>query len=236
MIANIQDTLKWIEDNGIEHWVVKTSHSDNAKIFETLEDETLEDRKSRFLRVMDYTTGNRFVISGKLKAKAGRGLFTTEFRNQPTQPNPHSTMNGTLPTIEGHISIGELDRRMRENEERIMQKVELERIKDENAFLKEQIAGHDQTMTRIWKRAEPFIAPLLGSIVGKVAPQQELAMAGITEPIDLSEQEAQDRMIVALEKWQEHEPRILELIEKLATMAESQDGMYTMAKNAILKD
>lgn len=256
MIANLDKVIEWLEDNGLEYWTVLTKEGDNNKVFETSDDESLEDRKSRFRRVMAYCQGNRFIIKAKRDIKAGRGMFTEEFRNNPDAVSSTNSIGGmqVMPSL-GYISPDELDKRLREREERILERVKYDRISEENKELRERINEVDNTTNRVIKKIEPYIGPIIGNISQKLFPNTaQVGVAGIDNPEDVifptiedsteTETETsktskpisdQERLTRALTRWVEVEPDMIQLIEVLASMAVNKDSMYTMAKGMLIK-
>ncbi|VBB45229.1 hypothetical protein TRIP_D300136 [uncultured Paludibacter sp.] len=245
MIANVDKVIEWLEINETPFFTVQTREGENNKIFETREDESFEDAKARLRRVMEFSTGNRFIIRAKKEAKATRGSFTEEFRNLPenTIPpgnNQNNIISG-MPGV-GFVSIGELEKKVKDTEERILERVKYQRIEDENKELKEELRSRNDTLDRVVKKLEPHVGLILSNVVSKIIPHPgataQVGVAGIeSEPEDINEFNPLDeeRLEAALQRFSSAEPDFIRIIEKLAEMAEKQDAMYLMAKSQLFK-
>ncbi len=239
MIDNVEKVIDFLEVNELPHFIVATKDVENNRVFETFQDESFEDSKNRFRKVMDVTHGNRFIIKARRDYKSTRGIFTEEFRNNKEEDKSTPSSIGTIPQTDGLISATELERRIKESEERVRKEIEFEKIKAENDTLKKELKDTDDVKMRVLKRVEPYIGQIIGAFTGKIAPQPQkqvaIGMAGLDEKIELDEKETADRFERAFSKWQLHEPNLLVLVEKLAEMAESKDMMYQLAKEKILE-
>lgn len=242
MIANVDKVIEWLEVNETPHFVVSSKEGENSKVFESREDESFEDAKNRLRRVMEFCTGNRFVIKARKEYKGTRGFFTEEFRNNPDGsivPSQQSAIGNTAqnsgPGL-GYIAIGELDRRLAEERKSIMQDVRIERLEAENKELQTELLEKDTAFTRTIQKLEPYLGTILGNTIGKMVPQAP--MVGVAG-IEISETETdlsdEQRLSAALQRWSEVEPDLVKIIETLANMAVSGDNMYSMAKNMLIK-
>jgi len=236
MIANVDKVLDWLSDNSLEFWTVYTKDSDNAKVFETADDETLEDKKARFRKVMEYCTGSRFIIKAKVVKGSGRGIFTEEFKNLPDGSiSQNATISGVPQNIGvGYVSIDELEKRLRDREERILERVKYQRIEEENKDLKDELNAQNTTLNNVLKRAEPYVGTILGNIAGRFIPAPvAVGVAGMEDvTVTVDDQERLER---ALARYSAVEPDFIRIIEKLAEMCENKDQMYTIAKNTLIK-
>lgn len=249
MIANVDKVIEFLEVNDLPYFTVQTKEGENSKIFETGENESFEDAKARFRRVMEFCHGNRFIIKARKDFKGTRGGFTEEFRNNSDNVPAGSitpTINGAPSPNVGYVAIGELERRLQDERTRILQDVKIERLEAENKDLKDEINATNTTLNNALKRAEPYIGTILGNIVGRIIPHPaataQIGVAGINASPSVEEgdeventEELQHRLESALQKWNAVEPKMLEIIEKLAEMAATGDSMYTMAKGMLIK-
>ncbi len=238
MIDSVEKVIDFLEINDLPHFVVATKEGENNRVFETLQDESFEDSKNRFRKVMDITHGNRFVLKARRDYKSTRGIFTEEFRNNKEEEKNTPSSIGAVPQSDGFISVTELEKRIKESEAKVKQEIEYEQLKTENENLKKALKDTDDVKMRVLKRVEPYIGQILGAFTGKITPQPHkqvaIGMAGLNEEIELDEKEITERFEKAFSKWQQHEPDLLPLVEKLAEMAESKDMMYQLAKDKIL--
>ena len=242
MIANLDKVIEWLELNDTPHFVVQSKEGENSKVFESREDESFEDAKNRLRRVMEFCTGNRFVIKARKEYKGTRGFFTEEFRNNPDGsivPSQQSAIGNTAqnsgPGL-GYIAIGELDRRLAEERKSIMQDVRIERLEAENKELQTELLEKDTAFTRTIQKLEPYLGTILGNTIGKIVPQAPMVgVAGIESDTNLSANSDEGRLSSALQRWSAVEPDMIRIIETLADMAVSGDNMYSMAKNMLIK-
>lgn len=244
MIANVDKVIEWLEINETPHFVVSTTQGENSKIFESREDESFEDAKNRFRRVMDFSHGNRFIVKARKEFKGTRGMFTEEFRNNPEGLNAgQSAISGTAQNIVpgvGYISIGELNTRLAEERKSIMQEVEIKQLKAENEELQAELQEKDNAFTRTIQKLEPYLGTILGNTVGKMIPQAPtIAVAGLETESEADNETSNlddhTRLANALQRWANVEPDIVRIVETLADMAERKDNMYSMAKGMLIK-
>jgi hypothetical protein len=247
MIGNVENVIKWLQVNDLNYWRVKVKEGDNATVFETTEGKTFDDNVSNFRRVMDLSQGNRyFITANSLKAQS-KGNYFEEFKNLETQT---SAIGSTQQQVSVGVAPEEVDRRVADAVERAMDKLEMKRIKEENAELQKIVREADNTMSRIMKKVEPYIGTVVGSLVGKFIPQApQLGIAGI-EDIDQVEDETvqtmrassqnepemqnqQARLQTALEKWSKADPDFIDIIETVSNMAATGNPMYQTAKGLL---
>jgi hypothetical protein len=227
MIADVNKVIEWLENNNLEHWTVSTSKGDNTKVFETEEGEPLEARKSRFRRVMDLSTGGRFIIKAKHNKTDSRGLFEDEFSNNPT--GVAGLTKNDLPTVITGVpedKVKEMIQAERANWERDLELKSLrERTKELEADLKEK----DSALNRVIGKLEPFIGTIAGALMNKIMPTTQVALgttnasiinndSNTTETMD--QEETTTRVEAAIEKWATADPEnFVRLIEFIADFA-----------------
>jgi len=237
MLANVEDVISWLELQNLEWWTVSLTKDDNAKVFDSLDDESLESRKKRFRDTMRLATGNRFIIRGKRNKQDGRGMFFEEFSNNSTHTGSQNTIGNT---IQG-LTPDEVEKRITEALNKANRERELQELKKQNAELAKAVKEFDSVGTRFMQKLEPYIGMLASSLVGKIIPQQPgISIASIEpveeiEMIDSNVSEDELRIQTALMKWIQADPECISLLEAIADMAERNDPMYGMAKNFIKK-
>ena len=52
MLSNVEDVISWLGLQSLDYWTVSLNNDDNTKVFESIEDETLEGRRARFRETM----------------------------------------------------------------------------------------------------------------------------------------------------------------------------------------
>ena len=241
MIGNVENVIKWLQVNDLNYWRVKVKEGDNATVFETTEGKTFDDNVSNFRRVMDLSQGNRyFITANSLKAQS-KGNYFEEFKNLETQTSAIGSNQQSQMSI--GVAPEEVDRRVSDAVERAMDKLEMKRIKEENAELQKIVREADNTMSRIMKKVEPYIGTVVGSLVGKFIPQApQLGIAGIDEVEQEHEtqnakpetgNDQQTRLQNALERWSKADPDFIDIIETVANMAATGNPMYQTAKGLL---
>ena len=248
MIADVESVIKWLEVNGLEHFSVKVKEGDNALVFESDESLTVSDNFSKFRKVMDLSTGNRFFLKASTKKGVNRGNYCEEFKNITGSP---SAIGSSLPMQNIGASPEEVDRKVNEAVEKMLDKLEMKRIKEENVELQKMIRENDTVKTNFYAKLTPFIGQIAASVIGKIIPQAPaLGIAGIEsnnvsfetiedeiqpETETQSTNENADRLCFALESWSNADPDFIILIEAVANLASTKDPLYAMAKNMLIK-
>lgn len=253
MLTNVEDVIRWLELNELEWWTVSLTKDDNSKVFDSLDDETLEKRKQRFRDTMRLAIGNRFVIKAKTNKSAGRGMFQEEFQNNQGSNLPAS--QSAVGTVTG-ITPDEVEKRIQDALAKAEREREFNDLKKQNSELQKALKEVDTVGTRFMQKLEPYIGMLASSFVNKIMPAQPTVAMGMVEHIpdtdeiikenendtEMNEQEQTqeaiqeaNRIETALIKWSQADPDYIDLLEAIAELAASKDNMYTMAKGFIKK-
>ena len=245
MIANIENVITWLQKNKLEYWQVLLKDADNSKVFES-DESGFDANAKRFRDVMELSTGSRFFIKASEKKGVNRGNFCEEFKN----------ISDTIPSVQG-LSQTQV---VGIPEDQVQQKIDnaiagfkttlkIEALEAENKELKQTVKDHDNMTNRILTKIEPYIGTFISSVASKILPSSTpIAVAGLEyqahEDVEDSEVKAADtnkieadqqRLMIALEKWSKADPDFISLIEAVATLAETKDPMYNMAKGMLLK-
>jgi hypothetical protein len=241
--GGVEKVIEWLDNNQLTIWSVSTTNDDNTKVFDSFDDELLDVRKQRFREVMAICSGGRFVIKAKQKKSDGRGIFREEFSNGVLNQTPQV---GTLPTAVQGIPKEDVQDMISKALQADRVERRLAELEAENKELNKALAEADSVTNRVLGRVEPYIGQLLAVVAGKFMPQAPAVALGTTteqipefEPtenqpkIDMNELE--QRLADALQKWSKADPDYLELLEVIATMAETKDPMYNMAKTMLKK-
>jgi hypothetical protein len=248
MIQNIDDTIQWLRTNNLEIFNVKVKDSANGKVFEANDEVSFPTNLSDFKEVMLLYPGPKFLIGGRTKAsKNNVGNFYAEFKNLPD--NTPSAIGASQPIQAIGVAPEEVDRRVNEAVEKMLDKLEMKRIKEENIELQKMIRENDTVKTNFYAKLTPYIGQIASSVIGKILPQTPaLGIAGLEtnnvsfEPIE-DEQETKtkttnenvDRLQIALKAWNNADPEFITLIEAIAILATNKDPMYAMAKGMLIK-
>jgi len=255
MIANVDNVIKWLEINKLDYWQVQLKDADNSNVFES-DDAGFASNAKRFRDVMELCAGSRFFIKASEKKGINRGKFYEEFKNVADQHQ--STQSQQSPLIAG-VPQDEVQKQIETAIAGFKNTLKMEALEAENKELKQAVRDHDNMTTRVLGKIEPYLGTLISTVASKFLPQTApVSLAGIerietdeepettnTEPetqnaehgTQNAERETQNteqkRLILALEKWEKADPDFLSLIEAVATLADTKDPMYTMAKNML---
>ncbi|MGC3979036.1 MAG: hypothetical protein QM751_12920 [Paludibacteraceae bacterium] len=244
MLSSPQDALSYLRLNDLQHFVVTLKDADNAKVFETRENESFEDAAKRFIDVMQLSRGGLYYLKGRKDFKSLKGNFYEQFRNIESTTPEHNTISGVPTPSLGFVSPDELERRLQNEREKIMSAVKIERLEAELKEAKGEINSHNTMLNSVMKRAEPYVGTILGGLLNKIMPHTAVAVAGTDREIDDFNPDYCDsesditnvaRLENALKRFSAAEPDFLKILETLAYMAERQDSMYLIAKQQLLK-
>jgi len=248
MIADVENVVKWLEVNGLEHFSVKVKEGDNALVFESDESLTISDNFSKFRKVMDLCTGNRFFIKASTKKGVNRGNYSEEFKNITGMP---SAIGSSLPMQAVGASPEDVQKQIDNAISGFKTQLVLEQQANEIKELRQVVRENDTVKTAFYAKLTPFIGQIAAAVIGKVIPQAPaLGIAGIEQSnvsFDVIEDENEpetekestnenaDRLQIALEAWSNADPDFITLIEAVANLASTKDPMYAMAKNMLIK-
>jgi len=229
MIQNVTNVISWLELNKLDWFTVSTTKDDNSKVFDSIETESFEDRKNRFIETMRLSHGGRYVIKAKANKTAGRGVFMEEFANIESGQPAQVAGIGSVPSPANMVTVDELEKRITDAITRDRQARELEDLKAQLKEAKAELKESDSAVNRILSRAEPII----GMVMNRMLPQgAQMGIAGTTQtiPVDgivedqheVTEEEIDEmstRIELAIAKWGGADPQFLEVLEFIADFA-----------------
>jgi hypothetical protein len=232
MIKDVEKVIDWLELNGLQYWTVSTTQDDNKKVFDSVEDETYEDRKRRFREVMKLSYGGRYVIKAKKNKTDGRGLFTEEFSNiaETSGVGGFAQQPQTITGISKE-DVSEMLRKERESWER---EQELKNLREQVKSLTSEVKEKDTAMNRIMNKIDPYIGAIVPHLINKFIPgAPQVAMGTTTQTIppfqntdadmdtNITDDQLTERVENAIEKWQTADPEFLPVLEFIAEFAAS---------------
>ena len=234
MLSNVEDVISWLGLQSLDYWTVSLNNDDNTKVFESIEDETLEGRRARFRETMRLSTGNRFIIRAKRNKNDARGMFKEEFTN-----NPAPAINPAQNAVSG-ISELEVEKRINEALSKAARERELKDMQVELDDLKLQVKEYDSVTNRFIQKLEPVIGMIAQSVIGKFIPQAPaISVAGLDRNMNQETNETnkmeEQRIENALIKWANADPEYIALLEKIAEIATTDLGTYNFAKSFLKK-
>lgn len=230
--TSVQDVLKWLELNKLEFWTVSKTKNGNSKVFEPLEDETLAERKERFIDTMRLLPATWYIVSAKRVKNQTTGMFEYEFTNGSTTPSNQNAV-GNMPTVIQGIPKEEVSELIRQAIEEEKRKNELEELRKENKTLKKELDENGGAIGRIIKKTEP----LIGMMIEKFIPQKPaIQLAGLeyqpgteTETnldenySEMTDDETMSRIQFAIQKWSDADADFLPVLEFIAEFAATGD-------------
>jgi len=242
MISNVDNVVKWLEINNLEYWQVQLKDADNSNVFES-DDSGFAANAKRFRDIMELSTGSRFFIKASEKKGINRGKFYEEFKNiSESAPS----VQGITPAQVTGVPQEQVQKLIDEGIAGFKNTLRMEALEAENKELKQDIKDLQTPINRMLTKVEPYIGTIISSVASKMFPQSApIALAGIeridqdenTESVQNPENIANDqqRLEIALEKWNNADPDFISLIEAVAELAATKDPMYAMAKNMLKK-
>lgn len=247
MIANIENVIEWLRLNKLTYWVVQLKDTDNSRVFESTDVSSFEDNIATFRRVMDVSSGSRFIIKAADSKDSKRGKFLEEFRNIPDGV----PAVGSSPQLSGMYGTTDIDAIVNKRIEEYEQKQELARLRAERDEYKREAERRQSVGEQFMERSLPYIGTLGQFLLQKFIPASPapatVAMAGFEEQTQQQTQnntemeeiiftdEQTDRIEAALQKLAKADKDCIAIIEKIAEMAASKDPMFAMAKGMLIK-
>jgi len=246
MIADVNKVIDWLNLTECKYWRVKIKDGDNATVFESNDDFPFETNVSNFRKVMDLSTGSRYIILAGVKKGVQKGNFAEEFRNMEHTPG-QAAIGATQQVAMAGLSEADVNKRVQDAIDRTLQNIKVSELEKRNKELEALVKENDNATTRIMKKVEPYIGTIAGALVGKFLPgSAQVGIAGIdennqgtneleSEEISPEQAEQIERLETALAKWAKADPDYISLLETIANMAATADPMYNMAKGMLKK-
>lgn len=238
MGVTIKEILELIDLNDITVWTVTSKEGDNSKVFDSIEDETLESRKDRFRRVMAVYPGGRFIFKGKKNKTDTRGQFLYEFENNNMnssnqQPQQAVSINGVP---EDKVTQMIQDAISRDREKR-----EVEDLRKKLSEAEKKYREIDTSLNRILLKLGDNIIPIVSGIFGQPVKPATVGYLGLetqhdnngtvqAEIMEIDEDsmnELSSRLEDAIELWGKADPEFIEVIEFISNFAASGDTIDT---------
>lgn len=254
MFTKWQQVENWIRDNGLSSWRFCYDRTGT----QTTEDGEKQTRSNRVAVMSDAFPGeieekialtkrrlmdesNQTLYGYGKRGKENTGLMYCEVRlvDEFQQPGAQTVGSPSVPTFDEEKMIA-----------RIRKEVEMEfenqRYKEERrafeAEKKEFEAAKGSAIGLLVKHLSPVLAAISGN---KGVAGMDAASPVNAAPIHAVEEddhegylftdEESDKLFELMARFKQVEPRYLELIERVVTMAESGDSTYDMAKGFLLK-
>lgn len=254
MFTKWSQVESWIRDNGLTSW--RFSY-DKTGVQTTADGEEKQVRSNRLAILSDAFPGdleekialtkrrlvdenNQMLYGYGKRGKENTGLMYCEVRLVEEVQQPGTQAVSSVP----QYPVFDEEKMMAKIRKEVQLEYENQRYQEERkAFEKERKEFEDEKKSAIGALVH-FMAPVVGTLMGKKvagvdapAPVDAAPINPIEEDIEdveLFSEEEQEKLFNLMTRFKAVEPRYLELIERVVTMAENGDKTYDMAKGVLL--
>lgn len=254
MFTKWSQVENWIRDNGLTSW--RFSY-DKTGTQTTADGEEKQVRSNRLAILSDAFPGdleekialtkrrlideNNQVLYGYGKrGKENTGLMYCEVRLVEEVQQPGTQAVSSVP----QYPVFDEEKMMAKIRKEVQLEYENQRYQEERkAFEKERKEFEDEKKSAIGALVH-FMSPVVGALMGKgvagvdaTAPVDAAPINPVVESVEdveLFTEDEQGKLFDLMARFKAVEPRYLELIERVVTMAENGDKTYDMAKGFLL--
>ena len=254
MFTKWSQVENWIRDNGLTSW--RFSY-DKTGTQTTADGEEKQVRSNRLAILSDAFPGdleekialtkrrlideNNQVLYGYGKrGKENTGLMYCEVRLVEEVQQPGTQAVSSVP----QYPVFDEEKMMAKIRKEVQLEYENQRYQEERkAFEKERKEFEDEKKSAIGALVH-FMSPVVGALMGKgvagvdaTAPVDAAPINPVVESVEdveLFTEDEQEKLFDLMARFKAVEPRYLELIERVVTMAENGDKTYDMAKGFLL--
>ena len=249
---NFNEVRSWIEDNKLQRYVFRLGRGEtreNNYIFQYDQDASPEANMAMLEKRLDAHAGTHLYGCGFRNASATSGGIVCEVEYGQDEDTFKQYFEKLYPGVgrplQHQVDPDELERRITEKVETRfkLEKMEQERKdfeKEKKEFEAEKQSAIGAIIQYFAPVAQAFLqqkglAKVAGADVAaeKIVPVSEEEKEETAGP-ELPDDEAQKAYALLL-RFREVEPRYLELIESVVTMAENGDSNYQMARSFLIK-
>ena len=254
MFTKWSQVESWIRDNGLTSW--RFSY-DKTGVQTTADGEEKQVRSNRLAILSDAFPGdleekialtkrrlvdenNQMLYGYGKRGKENTGLMYCEVRLVEEVQQPGTQAVSSVP----QYPVFDEEKMMAKIRKEVRLEYENQRYQEERkAFEKERKEFEDEKKSAIGALVR-FMSPVVGTLMGKnvagvdaPAPVDAAPINPIGEEIEdveLFTEKEQEKLFDLMARFKAVEPRYLELIERVVTMAENGDKTYDMAKGFLL--
>lgn len=255
MFTKWQQVENWIRDNGLNSWRFtydRTGEQENGN------GDVIQKRSNRLAVMSDAFPGdleekialtrrrlldeaNQTLYGYGKRGKENTGQMYCEVRLVDELQQPSTQPVSSIPYQP--VDEEKLAERIRKE---VRQEMELQRYQDERKAFEQQKKEFEAEKSSAIGLLVHHLSPVVAAMVQKpvhgvdsptpvhAEPVQTIEATKIEEVEVFSEEES-DSLFELMARFKAVEPRYMELIERVVTMAESGDGTYEMAKGFLLK-
>jgi len=219
MLLGKSEVIDWIAFNNTPFFNLRRTEKGPRILVKNEPDNlTIEESQEYLGRVLDMLDKGTYHIDAWGAGWQNNQWVKSSFRLGPVAGTEAAGI-GDMGDIEARV-MGKLKKEM-----------EFERLKEENAELRQEI---DSFNYRIGRRIEPYIPGIIEGVFGvKLQSEPPAQVAGIE---DQDPEKDQERLERAFEKWFKIETEVspVVLVEKIVELAEKDPKMYAQAKKMLL--
>jgi hypothetical protein len=225
MIIGKENVTQFIRYNKTPYWRIKRSESEQHFVANSGDEESLplEESIMRLGQVFNILSpGNYFIEAWTTKGQT-KSWNRDHFQILPE----NSAFVGSAQIQHATNSSMDVQTEIQKALTNYKQEVELAELRRKVGELekenRELQASAESALGRIWTKVEPYINTYMGSNV-KTGELPAIGKADVE----------QKRLETAFETWQEKEPDVITLVEKIAGMSHKDPGTYQMARQMLL--
>lgn len=225
MIIGKNKVTEWVRYNKTPYWRIKRSESEQHMVVNSGDEENiaLEESITRLTQAFGIMSpGNYFIEAWATRGQTknwNRDHFQILPENADYVGNAQlqQMMQQTQPTVDITAEIKKGIDSYKTEVELIELRKKVSELEREN---KELTSGFEGTLTRVYNKFEPYVGMMLN-----VNPPANIAVGSVQAD------DAQRRLEKAFEVWQESEPDVVSVVEKIANLSKTDKGMYNTARN-----
>jgi hypothetical protein len=225
MIIGKNKVTEWVRYNKTPYWRIKRSESEQHMVVNSGDEENipLEESISRLSQAFGIMSpGNYFIEAWTTKGQT-KNWNRDHFQILPDSNDYLGSAQLQQIAQQTQPSV-DIATEVQKGIDKYKTEIELQDLRRKVADLerenKELTSGIESTLSRVYNKVEPY----LGMILNVKEP------AGVAVG-SVQADDAQRRLEKAFEIWQENEPDVLVMVEKIANMSKTDKGTYTMARN-----
>lgn len=225
MLLGKTEVLEWIEMNNTPYWNIRRSEK-GPVVHPSHKNEnlTVGESKEYLERVLNLYGQGTYFIEAYAKDQARNAWYKSSFNL------------GSLPAnIEGSAGIaGSGVEAIKEQvKSELKQEMELERLREENRLLHEEI---NSSQYRIGNKLEPYIPSIIEGLFDVKKEQIGQDHAQVAGLPGKKPQDYQKRLEAAFDEWFKLEKEIhpVALIEKIVNLAKTKPDQYKVAKAMLM--
>lgn len=239
MIVGIEELIKVIRENRLQNWEVRTQTGEsNTTQMRTFANQTDEEKINHLRSVMENNYG-RFHLIGYETPSQAKGRFDFEFMIRQDVGNElqgQRAVAGVAPSMDGYMKQSEVDKMI----ENVQMRYELNGLKSEIDTLRKEKKELESPMNEFVRNLAPIVGAVATNLLKGKAPTAigELATEGQEQIHDAEnstqEEELNEAVNNALQRWSAVDGDCFLLICKIADMAETDPNTYNMAKTMLM--